>query len=245
MGNTLELNGMTQSQNISVLTDWWDKHHDLGGHVYYDYDRYTLDQCPKPYLEELAYKYSLVTDAEKEQFITSDVMDNSMPNREVMEDAAKIAMLVNAYREEQMNFHVQIIYEPWKDRWRVHPGSGRYVAQWLCGVIMCKIIYIHFNEPGFKLLTRGIKIRSPEDFVEHIQYQNKQAPIDFQTYRAFPTNKKDREWTQDRDSEWNPTIKTKKPWEFIRYSEGDHFLDYKADWRNYVFDFDLDRLRNS
>lgn len=235
---------MTQSQNISVLTDWWKQHHDFGGHVYVIYDRYKLSKCEE-YLSELQWKYNQISDDQKHAFVESDIIDNSMPGRDVLEDAAKITMLVNAYREEQMNFHIQVIQEPWKDRWRVHPGSGRFAAQWICGVLMPKMIYIHFNEPDFLLPERGLKIVSTEQFINEIRFQNKQADIDFQTYYAFPTNQEDQKYTQDRDHEWNPPYSTDIPWQFLRYTEGKYFLDYKADWRNYVFDFDLDKLRNS
>lgn len=234
---------MTQSQNISVLEDWWEQHHSFGGGVYIAYDRYTLSGGCQDYLEALQWKYDQISQEEKQLFASSETTDNSMKNRETLEDAAKITMLVNAFVQEKLNFHVQLVHEPWLDRWRVHPGSGRYAAQWICGMLKPKLIYTHFNEPEFKIPPGGLKIKSPDKFIEEIQFQNKDAEIDFQTYYAFPTNSEDEEYTKQRDGEWNPKISTDIPWQFLRYSEGKYFLDYKSNWREFVFDFNLDKLQ--
>lgn len=242
MDNIQELNGMTQSQNISVLTDWWEQHHDFGGHVSLVYDRYNLVSVEN-YLAELQFQYDQISQEHKEHFLNSDVLDNSMPGRNILEDAAKISMLVHAFKQEQMNFHVQLLQEPWFNRWRVHPGSGRYAALWLCGYLMPKMIYTHFNEPEFKFPARSLKIQSADQFLQEIQFQTTGDP-DFQTYYAFPKDSQDVALTQERDGEWRPNISTDIPWQFIRYSEGKHFVEYKTHWRKYVMDFNIDKLKN-
>jgi hypothetical protein len=40
----------------------------------------------------------------------------------------------------------------------------------------------------------------------------------------------------ERDTEWDPTIVSTVNWEFIRYSEGKYFLEYKQAWRDYALD---------
>lgn len=168
-------------------------------------------------------------------FINADITDNFMDYRDVMEDASKIYYLVNEMINEDIKFHPQVIHEPWHDRYRVHPGSGRLAALWLCGYEVFKTIYIHFDEPGFVAPPNTLKINTHQNFIMEAVTDSFSLmhPIDIQTYYAFPTEEADFLETISKDREWDPTqVQTLLPWEFIRYSEGNPFItDYKPGWR--------------
>ena len=165
-----------------------------------------------------------------------------MVHRGVLEDVSKIKYLTEAIMSEELIFHPQIIHEPWFNRYRVHPGSGRAIALWLCGFTQFKTIYTHFAEPGFKPPGDTIKIDSWKSLGTEILVQGNPSPLTSQsryqveTFQAFPSTVKDMFLTSDKDNIWAPDIVTTKPWEFLVYSEGDKFLDYKKEWRMYGYD---------
>ena len=226
---------MSLLQNISKINKWYDSHLWYGGSVYDCELDWSEVAHPGKYVDTLFLKYRDIPFEDVLAFSESEVTDNSMPNREVMEDASKIHMLRHKIQQRKLLFKPQLIHEPWYDRYRVHPGSGRIAAMWLEGWKYIPCIYVHFNEKDFKPPKKTDMVYEKE-FHKRIQLQ-KNDDFDIQTYHAFPKTSKDCEKTYSMDSEWRwHHIKTYRPWRFIRWSEGENFLRHKYEWRSYAID---------
>lgn len=182
-------------------------------------------------------------------FANTTVTDNSMQHRSTLEDLSKIAYLVEETESKALMFHPQIIHEPWHNRYRIHPGSGRAIALWLCGYEQFKTIYTHFNEDIFTPPGHTIKHNNWKTFANEITFNVAHAMfptiIDVETFHAFPRTESEEEKTREKDSVWCPPKNyTMHEWKFIVYSEGKNFLDYKRNWRAYAYSL-YDELNHS
>ena len=210
--------------NTDVLERWMENHRNLGGQVFLVHDTYALVGSPEQYVTKLYDSFRQLPFETVNEFVAAGVTDNTMQHRDVLEDASKIHYLRQQIRENKLAFRPQLLHEPWYDRWRVHPGSGRYAAMWMENPIdWLRSIYIYFNEPGFKIPegATAINLYRTEAFIDAISLQA--TCIDFTTHAAFERS--------DRDAEWHPNTVTSKPWQFLRYSEGNNFIGYKQAWR--------------
>lgn len=221
------------------LSRWWDKHHDLGGSVYVSC--LPWDFFPDPYedLRNLFLKFADISLKSLEDFHNASVWDNNMPDREIMEDAAKIWFLYENIKDGVgIKYNPQIIHEPWFDRYRVHPGSGRLASMWLAELNSVQCIYTHFDEPVFEPPPYSEKIQDIEGMVLNMfgpTASKMRADID--TYKAFPKNPDNIAYTHARDSEWKwERVRTNTDWEFVRYSEGQSFNESKSMWRSVAID---------
>jgi hypothetical protein len=213
--------------NYEVLNNWIEFHRVHGGRFVRipDIRKYVVhdpDQTPQLYK-----RFANLSREQVEQFARAEVLDNAMQDRNLMEDASKIWYLEN----ETINFLPQVIHEPWRDRWRAHPGSGRFDVLARRGGPVPGI-YIYFNEPGYGLPKhQDLTFLELEDIVEQICFTVPEH-IDFVSYPAFS------DYAEERDSEWKPVQPLAYPdyWEFIRWSEGRHFLNYKRQWRQCAVD---------
>lgn len=120
---------MPALRNITTLNNWWINHTRWGGCVFHVEMQWKDVTSPEQYVDSLFKKYKQLPFEDILAFSESDVTDNSMPNREIMEDASKIYMLRDSIRNNNMQFLPQIIHEPWRERYRIHPGSGRAAAK--------------------------------------------------------------------------------------------------------------------
>ena len=243
-------------QNNLNLSKWWDVHHRGGGLVFYVPNVLDLVQSPAPYVSELYDRYRQIPFEQVLEFSESVITDNSMPNREVLEDGSKIHMLRHAHRNNDLQFNVQLLHEPWYYRWRVHPGSGRLAALWLENVKEIPGVYIYFNTERItrhwtdigKLAHNAFAVSKPttdsrllateQEFLDAIVCQKKTQP-EFETYYAFPTKSKDCFKTQQMDLEWHwhyTSNQSYMEWKFLRWSEGKNFLEHKYHWRSYAID---------
>lgn len=219
--------------NIEVLERWLENHCKLGGHVFLVHDTYALVGSPEQYVTDLYDSFRQLPFETVNEFVAAGVTDNTMQHRNILEDASKIHYLRQQIRAGKLSFRPQILHEPWYNRWRVHPGSGRYAAMWLENPTdWLRSIYIYFNEPGFKIPAgvTAIDLQDPDAFIKSITLTN--TSIDFTTHPAFERS--------DRDAEWHPDITTDKPWQFLRYSEGTNFIGYKQAWREIALDLWVD-----
>lgn len=220
----------------SVFEKWLDSHKFFGGKLLKIPDvRKHVPYNPQDY-KDLCEKYKQVPLQDVELFCSANVYDNNMEYRDILEDGSKIYHLIKNI--DKMKFHPQIVHEPWDNRWRVHPGSGRYVALNETGNDKpISAIYIYFNEKCFDL---------PEDYIDLTDMPIKEIhkelcihgdpyDLDFTDYPAFG------KLAHDRDSEWNPPESMMNPlwypWSFIRYSEGNNFGKYKRAWRDDALEF--------
>jgi hypothetical protein len=228
----------------SLLKDWYEKHYSLGGYVASCYVDWNIIQNPIYDFVELIEKYKKIDYLEIEEFATADVTNNSMSNRLVMEDMSKIKYLTEEIMADSLMFHPQVIHEPWFDRYRIHPGSGRAIALWLCGYTQFKAIYTHFDEPGFEPPGDTIRMDSWRTLSKELgadaPLRAMLQPPDAQTFQAFPSTYEDILHTTDKDDIWAPTFTTTKPWEFLVYSEGQNFLGFKKEWRSHSYDLYTD-----
>ena len=218
------------------LEDWWSQHESMGGYVAMCYVDWTNVHSPKNAIVDLLEKFRKIPEQEIKNFTNASVIDNNMPNRNTLEDASKIFYLTDELEAEGTLLYVpQILHEPWHNRYRVHPGSGRLAALWLCGYETFRTIYTHFDEPGFAAPGTALKLHSPVELIMNCRNTSQLGffpYIDTETYYAFPHEKTDKCITSSMDSEWDfDQIQTLMPWKFIRYSEGTNFLDYKQQWR--------------
>lgn len=212
--------------NYEVLMNWQEWHRYHGGRfvVIPDIREYVVhdpERTPQLYKE-----FAKLSREQVEQFASASVLDNSMPNRNLLEDASKIWFLEN----EEITFLPQVVHEPWRERWRAHPGSGRYDV--LCrrgGAVPG--VYIYFNEPGYGLPKHiNLTDMELEDIVDNLCFTPTEW-IDFTSYPAFS------DYATERDGEWNPPLPTVfRDWEFLRWSEGRYFPDYKRSWRHVAVD---------
>jgi hypothetical protein len=215
--------------NTGVLDRWMENHRKLGGHVFLVHDTYALVGSPEQYVTNLYDSFRQLSFETVNEFVAAGVTDNTMQHRDILEDASKIHYLRQQIRAGKLAFRPQLLHEPWRNRWRVHPGSGRYAAMWMENPTdWLRSIYIYFNEPGFEMPTgaTAIDLRNPAAFINAITLTA--SDIDFTTHTAFERS--------DRDTEWHPNITTDKDWQFLRYSEGEHFLNYKQAWRDTAVD---------
>jgi hypothetical protein len=172
-------------------------------------------------------------------FQEADVTDNNMPYREILEDSSKIFYLHEQIKQDNLIFNPQIIHEPWHSRYRIHPGSGRLAAFWLANKKTVTCLYTHFDVPGFKVPPNSIKLKNVGQVIKSmtVHADASDCDIGIDTYQAFPTSIKDQKYTLEKDSEWHYNIHaTTKNWQFLRYSEGDNFLQYKRDWRTNIIE---------
>lgn len=206
----------------------------MGGYVAACYVDWNDLHSPQDMVVNLLERFRKLDRQEVLDFIEATLTDNKMPNRDILEDASKIFYLVGEIEHSNLLFNPQILHEPWANRYRVHPGSGRAAALWLCGYERFKTIYTHFDEPGFKPPGIAVKINNWQEFLKECVTNMVMSPdfIDIDTYYAFPTEATDICKTSNMDSVWEYTqMSPMMPWEFIRFSEGSEFLAYKRSWR--------------
>jgi len=226
---------MQTLQTTSTLNNWWDHHGMYGGEVYLVEMPWQDVTHPGEYTDKLFESFRKLDFDDILAFSESNVTDNSMPNREIMEDASKIHMLRDMLQQKRMQFVPQILHEPWYERYRAHPGSGRASAMYLEGFQCLTGVYIHFDHPDFKIPKNAQRLEFLGDFLWNIKFQTPVQP-DFETYEAFPITTQGKAKTNKMDSEWKPDFHTATPWEFIRWSEGKNFLEHKYSWRSYAID---------
>lgn len=219
----------------TLLNKWWHTHSRLGGEVWKIKCNKTLLESPENYIDKTFEQFKKLPLEDVMAFSEAEVTDNNMENREILEDASKIHYLRHCIREGGLNFIPSLLHEPWKDRYRIHPGSGRFAALWLEGYKEFDAVYIHFAENNFAVPSEGIEIMSQDDFVSTVKLRDIEPY--FETYFAFPKTAKDCRITLNMDREWQwHHTNTYQPWKFIRWSEGPEFLNYKRSWRSYGID---------
>jgi len=215
-------------KNYSTVSTWFNRHHNLGGSVHLVTDTIPLIGSPETYLNDIYSRFAQLTFEDVEFFMTQPITDNSMPHRALIEDAAKLYYLEYQARNNNLIFKPQLLHEPWANRYRVHPGSGRIATMWKCDpTTPIESIYIHFNEPSLIIPTASRVLTTPGEFLDAITYSHTDN-IDFTVESAFNRT--------ERDAEWKPNITCDIDWEFIRYSEGEYFLGYKRAWRDHALD---------
>ena len=225
--------------NKHLLRHWYERHTKQGGYVGVSFVDWNFLTPPLKELITLLEKFKKLPLEEVMAFTDTYVTDNAMPNRDTLEDGSKIFYLVNQIEFLELLFHPQILHEPWYDRYRVHPGSGRLQALWLCGYENIKTIYTHFDEPGFAPPPRTIKCEDYKQIEEELVFDGIIGPpaIDYEFYEAFPQTQLAQIHTQKQDREWHfENHVTDKQWHFFRYSEGTAFLEYKNEWRSYALE---------
>jgi len=221
------------------LKRWWDYHHELGGSVY---------ECNLPWdffpdfksdLKKLFIEYASIPFKQIEEFQSAFIYNNDMADRVVMEDACKIWFLYRNIKDGVgIKFNPQIIHEPWADRYRVHPGSGRLASMWLAELNNVKCVYTHFDESCFEPPAYNNILHDVEGMVLSM-FGNTASKMraDIETYQAFPVTPEEQRYTSERDSEWDwHKVKTDTRWKFIRYSEGQSFVESKQQWRDCAID---------
>ena len=225
--------------NKHLLRHWYERHVEQGGYVGVSYVDWNFLTPPINELITLLEKFKRLPLEEVMAFTDTNVTDNDMPNRDTLEDGSKIFYLVNQIEYLELLFNPQILHEPWYDRYRVHPGSGRLQALWLCGYENIKTIYTHFDEPGFTPPPRTIKCTDWTSIQKEIIFDGVNGPdnIDYEFYEAFPNEQLAQLHTQKADREWHfENHTTNKLWYFFRYSEGAAFLNFKNEWRSYAME---------
>ena len=222
---------------IDPFTKWLTKHQDMGGYVASAYVNWDILHDPGDDIVKLLEQSKDIPFDAVMEFAEAHTFDNDMGYRDVCEDASKLFFLTELVQFNELMYYPQIIHEPWHNRYRVHPGSGRLQALWLCGYNHIKCIYTHFDEPEFIPPGDCFEIKNKYQFDREIMLRPDLVKWHFESYHAFPKNKKQKEITKDRDREWNWShIKTKKPWKFMRFSEGPSFAHHKQMWRSYAID---------
>jgi len=205
-----------------ILDEWWKTHHELGGSVYTVEADWDLIHSPEEYVTELYEQFRQLDIIDTIRFSEARLTDNRMENREILEDASKIYWLTGLAMENKLSFVPQLLHEPWHNRYRVHPGSGRLSAMWKAGITNFPAVYIHFGDE-FKVPPHSQRIINATEFQKSIIYQRKSVP----EYEMYPATNSAKTYAMDR--EWNYISNT--PWKFVRWSEGRKFLDYKREWR--------------
>lgn len=219
----------------TLINKWWNKHHQHSGEVHLVKCGPSIIPSPEQYVDELFTKFKNIPLETVMDFAEAEVTDNTMEDREVLEDASKIHYLRDCIRNNSLNFLPSLMHEPWYDRYRIHPGSGRSVALWLEGRKEFDAILIHFSENNFAVPPTSQQIVNIESFKEMVSY-NSTTPY-FETYHAFPKIAKECSNTINMDREWKwHHTSTYIPWKFIRWSEGPEFLKHKKSWRSYGID---------
>lgn len=223
------------------IRDWHLELTAMGGYTASCYVDWNVVHSPMNTVIEMLEELKQVEFRYIEAFAEADITDNSMPYRNLLEDISKIYYLVDEIQYDSLVFHPQILHEPWEDRYRIHPGSGRAIATWLCEYEQFRTIYTHFNEPCFKPPGHTIRHADWKDFAKEIMFFDslvgrsfRDININIEVYSAFPVHVFEEAVMLRKDPNWNPPIARSKPWKFINYSEG-NFLNYKRDWRVYAY----------
>ena len=129
------------------MTDTFDKwlknHQNLGGFLASSYVDWNILHSPKDDIVSKLEDFRRVPFEAVMEFADAGITDNSMEYRDVMEDVSKIFYLCELIQHNELTYNPQILHEPWHNRYRVHPGSGRLMSLWLCGYEQVKTIYIH------------------------------------------------------------------------------------------------------
>jgi hypothetical protein len=218
------------------LEEWWERHHSMGGYAALCYVDWNVIHSPLAMLVDLLQKYRALEEHQVLRFAGASIVDNAMPDREIMEDGSKIFHLTNELEaNDTLMWIPQVIHEPWYDRYRVHPGSGRLAALWLCGYETFRTVYTHFDEPGFQPPGKALRLHSPIDLIMNCRNSSHGffPYLDIETYYAFPQDDVEQCNTKNMDHEWDYShVDTMMPWEFFRYSEGSNFLNHKQHWRS-------------
>ena len=231
----------------SHMFDHWLKNHQkLGGFLASSYVDWDLLHSPCKDIVKKLEEYKRIPFECIMEFADATVTDNSMEYRDVMEDISKIFYLCELIQHNELTYNPQILHEPWHNRYRVHPGSGRLMALWLCGYESIKTIYIHFDEPGFQPPGNCFIIKDRATAIKEFHTNpQKIRKLHIETYAAFPKLEAECIRTQHMDYEWDWNhINTKKFWQFMRFSEGPEFLSYKDMWRSYAIDAWQDLQQN-
>ena len=132
-----------------MLQHWLNDHERKGGYLASSYVNWDILHSPMYEIVRMLEQFRSLPFEQILEFHDSEVTNNGMQDRNVMEDVSKIFYLTECIQYEELKFYPQILHEPWFNRYRVHPGSGRLIALWLCGFESIKCIYTHFNEPAF------------------------------------------------------------------------------------------------
>jgi hypothetical protein len=210
-----------------ILDEWWEQHHKLGGQVYLTHANWDLLHSPEDYVNDLYEQFRQLDFYDILKFSEARLTNNSMPNREIMEDASKVYWLTQLAKQKKLAFVPQLLHEPWHKRYRVHPGSGRLAALWQAGFEEFPTVYIHFGD-NFVVPPNSERIKSVTQMQKNIVFQISQTP----DYEMYPATNSAKTYTMDR--EWNYESNT--PWRFVRWSEGKKFLSYKREWRACAID---------
>lgn len=216
------------------LERWSENHIECGGSVWIIPDTAAVAGDPVPATERLFTAFKQLKFEAVESFVAAEVTDNSMPFRSILEDASKIHYLRQQIKDNKLKYIPQLVHQPWDNRYRVHPGSGRFAA--LCMEFPDTPIpsyYVHFGDK-FTVPAGSIEvdISDPRELLKWVMcgYFD---DIEFEFYPAFTTR------AQHYDSEWKFTYEygTDVPWEFIRFGEGGTgFIQHKREWRDTALD---------
>ena len=222
---------------VDPFTNWLQEHKSMGGYIASSYVDWNILHDPGDDIVKLLESFKDIPFEAVMEFTESHTFDNDMGYRDICEDASKLFFLTELVQFNELLYYPQIIHEPWFDRYRVHPGSGRLQALWLCGYNSLKCIYTHFNEPGFIPPGDCFEIKDKRQFDREIMLRPEKMKWHFEVYEAFPKDKQEQVWTKRRDREWEwHHTETDKPWKFMRFSEGPDFAHHKKMWRSYAID---------
>lgn len=237
------------SQGFHTIDGWFDHHIKLGGWIGISYLDWNILHSPLYNVVTMMEQYRALSIENVEQFCSAGVTDNNIANRNLLEDGSKVYFLLGQIMNDNLLFTPQVLHEPWHNRYRVHPGSGRAIALWLHGVEQFKSIYTHFDERAFVPPPKTIKMHSANELQKHLAYNNynsMMAMFGIESYPAFPKTGFQLQLTNNKDSEWNPeNIYTNKEWQFLVYSEGQNFLTHKMRWRSAALDLWEELQHNS
>ena len=235
--------GLKDLSQDYMLQHWLNDHERKGGYLASSYVNWDILHSPMYEIVRMLEQFRSLPFEQILEFHDSEVTNNGMQDRNVMEDVSKIFYLTECIQYEELKFYPQILHEPWFNRYRVHPGSGRLIALWLCGFESIKCIYTHFNEPAFIPPGDCFKISNKYEAYKEFQimagvgFSGRPTKLGIETYSAFPKDENDCVRTHHYDHEWQwKHITTDTDWKFMRFSEGDDFLDHKSSWRSYVID---------
>ena len=204
------------------LESWWGRHHRAGGTVWsvdYPVEKYKTDWLA---LQDQA---STLDPKEWRAFSTASITNNKMPNRELLEDTSKIHWLRKEFETNGITHPVQLMYEPWRNKWRVHPGSGRCIAAASLDWPTIPAVYINFRwstEPPWHCK----KIDTVQEFV---------TITNSKEFDIYPVTA---DVAVERDAEWDRIgldlyTNTNDAWQMCRWSEGHQFMSYKKAWREF------------
>ena len=203
------------------IESWWKRHHRAGGLVW-QVD-YPLEKYNKDWLS-LQDKAGTLDPKDWRTFRDAKITDNSMPNRDIMEDYSKVSWLRDQFKINGITYPVTLLFERWKGKWRVHPGSGRCIAAASLDWPTIPAVYIDFRWAKPQSAWGAKTIDTVEDFKYYVN------TIHFDVYSA------NSEYAVERDAEWSleglQTVwQTNDAWHLVRWSEGAGFLHDKKEWR--------------